>query len=65
MGQMKTRKQMASEYGVSVKTFRKYLRKNNIKLPAGNISPKYQEIIYKKLGNPHENPSPDPETAET
>lgn len=50
----KTRQQMSSEFGWrSVQTFRTKLRQNGIKLPSGSITPKWQKIIYDKLGYPH------------
>ena len=48
----KTRKQMANEYGIHVRTFSRWLKKYKIELPSGNITPKYQKIIYEALGNP-------------
>lgn len=50
---VKTRQQMADEYGVCRKTFNKFLKKKNIKLERGLISPKDQENIYEKLGVPN------------
>jgi len=49
---IKTRKQIALEYGISDRTFRRYLKKFNIELPSGNITPRYQKVIYTKLGAP-------------
>jgi len=49
----KTREQMATEYGVHVRTFTRWLKKYEIELPSGNITPKYQKIIYQVLGNPY------------
>jgi len=51
-GGVKTRQQMADEYGVCRKTFNKLLRKKQIKIDRGLISPKDQSTIYKKLGFP-------------
>ena len=48
----KTRLQIADEYQVHVRTFSRWLRKHDIKLPSGNITPKYQKIIYDTLGKP-------------
>ncbi len=55
---IKTRKQMADEFGVSERTFRRYLKKYSIELPSGNILPKYQRLIYDTLGNPQQGTSP-------
>jgi hypothetical protein len=51
-GGVKTRQQMADEYGVCRKTFNKLLSKKHIKLGRGLILPKDQFIIYDKLGIP-------------
>jgi hypothetical protein len=52
-GGVKTKQQMADEYGVCRKTFNKLLIKKNIKLERGVISPREQQNIYKKLGIPN------------
>jgi hypothetical protein len=52
IGGVKTRKQLAAEYGVCRKTLIKLLRKKRIKLDAGLISPKDQMVIYSRLGMP-------------
>jgi hypothetical protein len=52
-GGVKTKQQMADEYGVCRKTFNKLLRKKRIKLDRGLISPKDQLNIYEKLGVPN------------
>jgi hypothetical protein len=51
-GGVKTKQQMADEYGVCRKTFNKLLRKKRIRLDRGLISPKDQQNIYDKLGRP-------------
>jgi len=51
-GGVKTKQQMADEYGVCRKTFNKLLIKKNIKLDRGVISPREQLNIYSKLGTP-------------
>lgn len=49
----KTRTQMASEYGVSRKTFYNWLKKHQIAIPANTlIAPKDQKKIYSILGKP-------------
>jgi hypothetical protein len=50
---VKTKQQMADEYGVCRKTFNKLLLKKRIKLDRGLISPKDQMFIYDKLGVPN------------
>jgi hypothetical protein len=52
-GGVKTKQQMADEYGVCRKTFNKLLLKKRIKLDRGLISPKDQLNIYAKLGVPN------------
>ena len=52
-GGVKTKQQMADEYGVCRKTFNKLLMKKQIKLDRGLISPKDQLNIYNKLGLPN------------
>jgi hypothetical protein len=52
-GGVKTKQQMADEYGVCRKTFNKLLIKKNIKLDRGVISPKEQLVIYNELGTPN------------
>lgn len=51
-GGVKTKQQMADEYGVCRKTFNKLLQKKKIKLDRDLISPKDQLNIYSKLGIP-------------
>lgn len=51
-GVVKTKQQMAHEYGVSRKTFHKLLKKRQIILDRGLIYPKDQENIYNELGLP-------------
>jgi hypothetical protein len=52
-GGVKTKQQMADEYGVCRKTFNKLLLKKQIKLDRGLISPKDQMNIYSELGPPN------------
>jgi hypothetical protein len=51
-GGVKTKQQMADEYGICRKTFNKLLLKRNIRLERGLISPKDQLAIYNELGLP-------------
>jgi len=48
----KTKQDMANEYGVCLKTFVRWLKKHNIKISRGLITPKEQKEIYNKLGIP-------------
>jgi hypothetical protein len=52
-GGVKTKQQMANEYGVCRKTFNKLLQKKHIKLDRGLIYPKDQMNIYNILGEPN------------
>jgi hypothetical protein len=49
---VKTRHEVADEYGITVKTLISKLSENDVILPAGNIFPKYCKIIYYTLGVP-------------
>lgn len=49
---VKTKQQMADEYGICRKTFSKLLQKKQIILGRGLIYPKDQENIYNELGIP-------------
>jgi hypothetical protein len=51
---VKTKQQMATEYGVCLKTFNKFLRTNQIYIQRGLILPKDQIKIYNELGIPGE-----------
>jgi hypothetical protein len=51
-GVAKTKQQMASEYGICIKTFDRLLKKKKIKLDRGLIYPKDQLCIYNELGVP-------------
>lgn len=48
----KTREEMAVEYNVSRKTFYRWLKKADIQLSNGNLTPKEQALIYEKFGKP-------------
>jgi DNA invertase Pin-like site-specific DNA recombinase len=48
----KTRQQIADEYGIHRVTLNRWLRRYNIILPSGLITPLNQVLIYQKLGHP-------------
>ncbi len=48
----KTRKEMAAEFNFTRKTFWRKMKKHNIKLANGLVTPKEQEIIYNTFGKP-------------
>lgn len=52
MKKVKTRQEIAEEYGISRRTFQRWLKKQNIELPNGLVTPKEQELIYQNFGNP-------------
>lgn len=49
---VKTHQQIAREYGISVRTMRRWIRKAGLEIPSGLISPNYQLIIYQTFGLP-------------
>jgi len=51
---VKTRQQIAQEYGISTRTLRRWLLKSEINLPKRLLGPKEQAIIYEKFGNPNQ-----------
>lgn len=48
----KTRQEVAEEYGIDRKTFYRWLKKANIKIPAGLIKPCDLRLIYETFGVP-------------
>ena len=49
---VKTRQQIANEYGICRKTFNKLLHQKKIQIEKGLIYPKDQLRIYDELGEP-------------
>jgi len=49
---VKTRQQIAVEYGVCVPTLKRWLKKRNVPIPTGLLFPKDQQRIYAALGKP-------------
>lgn len=49
---VKTRQEVAAEYGTTVRTLISRLRENGIELPHGNIFPRTLKEIYYTLGVP-------------
>ncbi|MDX2302390.1 MAG: helix-turn-helix domain-containing protein [Microscillaceae bacterium] len=54
---MKTQQQLADEYGVHRSTFYRRLKRANLSIRRGLISPKDQETIYEVLGIPEKKKS--------
>lgn len=48
----KTRQQLAHEYGISVKTFGRWLKSKGIDIPQGIICPADLAKIYEVFGKP-------------
>jgi DNA invertase Pin-like site-specific DNA recombinase len=53
MHDVKTRQQVADEYGVHRSTFRRWLKRAKIATPNGLIYPTTLQQIYRHFGNPH------------
>jgi len=53
---VKTRQQVAAEYGVHVSTLLRWLDRREIRLPSGMIYPRDLQRIYAALGNPQPHP---------
>ncbi len=48
----KYRSELATEYGISVRTLYRWMKKANLDIPHGLIDPYHLRIIYKKFGPP-------------
>jgi len=48
----KSRKEIANDYGVNVRTLYRWIKKSNIMLPRGLITASQQQLIYNKFGDP-------------
>lgn len=49
---VKTRQQIADEYGIHRTTFNRWLKRANMELPHGLINPSTVQEIYKAFGYP-------------
>jgi len=49
---VKTRQEIADEYGVSTKTLSRWLKKKNLDISSGFVTPKEQNQIYEVFGEP-------------
>lgn len=49
---VKTRQEIADEYAVSTKTLSRWLKKKNLDISSGLVTPKEQKQIYEELGEP-------------
>jgi hypothetical protein len=52
MSSVKTRKQIASEYKINIRTFNRWVKESGITLPKGLIYPNKVEEIYQRFGRP-------------
>ena len=50
MSKVKTRKEIASDLGIHPKTLSRWLKKYNIKVSKGLLTPEEQKVIYNKIG---------------
>ncbi len=48
----KTRQQLADEYAISPRTFTRWLKRCEIRLPPGLICPRHVDKIYQEFGLP-------------
>lgn len=48
----KTREELAQEYGISIRTLSRWLKKEGIRLPGGLIKPCQLKTIYETFGCP-------------
>lgn len=51
--QAKTRQELALEYGIDVKTLKRWFEKGHFDIPPGKIDPYHLRIIYKTFGIPN------------
>lgn len=48
----KTRKEIASEYGICTHTLKRWIKRANLQIPSGDLPPKMQHLIYAAFGEP-------------
>jgi hypothetical protein len=51
----KTRKQIAAEYGICVRTLNKWMKNEGLNFPPGLLTPAQQEEIHERLRMPKQN----------
>lgn len=54
ISKIKTRIQIAAEYGVCVRTLQRWIKKNRIKISSGALKPVHQLVLYQFFGLPGE-----------
>lgn len=52
MNNFKFKHEIAEEFGLKMQTFRAWLKKYDLQIPRGLVSPSDQKKIYDKLGYP-------------
>lgn len=48
----KTRKQVAAEYGIDPYTLKNWIKRSNLEITSGDLSPKSQRLLYAAFGVP-------------
>lgn len=48
----KTRKEIATEYGICTHTLKRWIKRANLDIPSGDLPPKSQTLIYETFGLP-------------
>jgi hypothetical protein len=46
----KYKEEIASDLGISLSTLKRWLRKHNLNIPRGYVSPQNQQLIHEKFG---------------
>jgi transposase-like protein len=49
---VKTREIIAREYGIHVRTLRRWCKREGLEIPTSSLAPKHQRIIYETFGTP-------------
>ncbi len=52
MSTPKTRQELANEYGICVRTLRRWITEAGLHIPRGSITPNHLKQIYDKIGKP-------------
>jgi hypothetical protein len=50
----KSHQRIADEYGISVRTLNRWIKRKELDIPRGLIDPFHQEQIYKAFGTPQD-----------
>ncbi len=52
INKVRSRQEIADEYGISTKTLSRWLKKKNLDISSGFVTPKEQNQIYEVFGEP-------------